>query len=320
MHAAIQGFLGLTLLALALEAGLGYPQFLFERIGHPAAWLGAAIDALDRAFNHGEAGRARRARGFLALALLLLPLAAAGVGLQAALSPLPLGILPLAALASSLLAQRSLHAHVDAVARALERSLEVGRAAVGQIVGRDVAALDEAGVGRAAIESLAENFSDGVVAPAFWMALLGFPGALLYKAINTADSMIGHRSARYEDFGFAAAKLDDLVNLPAARLSALLIALAAGEGCSRAFACVVRDAKKHASPNAGWPEAAMAAGLGVRLGGPRTYGGAAHEGPWLGDGREDAGPGDIDRALAIYRRADAALWAIIAALWALMLL
>ncbi|CAN3990819.1 adenosylcobinamide-phosphate synthase CbiB [Methylocystis bryophila] len=301
---------------MALEAGFGYPQVLFEHIGHPAVWLGAAIDALDRALNRGDAG-ARRALGFLGLALLLLPLTAAGVALQAALHSLPFGVLPLAAVASSLLAQRSLHAHVDAVARALENSLEDGRAAVGMIVGRDVAALDEAGVARAAIESLAENFSDGVVAPAFWMAFLGFPGALAYKAINTADSMIGHRTPRHEAFGFAAAKLDDLVNLPAARLSALLIALSAGRNGGRAFACMARDAKKHASPNAGWPEAAMAGALGLKLGGPRNYAGAAFDGVWLGDGRAAPGPADIDRALKIFRRADAGLWALIAALWAL---
>jgi len=299
-------------MALALEAGLSYPRPLFERIGHPAAWLGAAVDALDRALNLGDKEE-RRGRGFVALLLLLLPCWAFGAVLQGLLGSL--GVIPLAVVSSTLLAQRSLYAHVEAVARALERSLEDGRAAVGKIVGRDVAALDEAGVARAAIESLAENFSDGVVAPAFWMALLGFPGALLYKAINTADSMIGHRSERHQDFGFAAAKLDDLVNLPAARLSALLIALAAGGVATRALACVARDASKHASPNAGWPEAAMAGALGVRLGGPRSYAGAAHDGAWLGDGRDDLGPAEIDRALAIYRRADAALWALAAGLW-----
>ncbi len=319
MAAAIRDALGLTLLALALEAGFGYPQPLFERIGHPAAWLGATVDALDRALNRGPKEE-RRGRGFVALVLLLLPCWALGAALQGAFCALPFGILPLAVVSSSLLAQRSLYAHVEAVSRALERSLEDGRAAVGKIVGRDVAMLDEAGVARAAIESLAENFSDGVVAPAFWMALLGFPGALLYKAINTADSMIGHRTERHEDFGFAAAKLDDLVNLPGARLSVLLIALAAGGAGGRALACAARDASKHASPNAGWPEAAMAGALGVRLGGPRSYAGAACEGVWLGDGREDLGPADIDRALKIFRRADAALWALAAALWAILAL
>ena len=315
MSFALRDALALTLLALALEAAFGYPQPLFKRIGHPAVWLGATVDALDRGLNRGpKAGR--RARGFVAIVLLLLPCWAVGAALQGALFALPFGLLPLAAAASSLLAQRSLYAHVEAVARALERSLEEGRAAVGMIVGRDVAALDEAGVARAAIKSLAENFSDGVVAPAFWMALLGLPGALLYKAINTADSMIGHRTERHEDFGFAAAKLDDLVNLPASRLSAGLIALAAGGGGRWALACVARDASKHASPNAGWPEAAMAGALGVTLGGPRSYAGAAHDAAWLGQGRENAGAADIDRALLIYRRADAGLWALAAGLWA----
>ncbi|MFY9658590.1 MAG: adenosylcobinamide-phosphate synthase CbiB [Methylocystis sp.] len=306
-------------MALALEAARGYPQPLFKRIGHPAVWLGAAVDALDRGLNRGPKAE-RRGRGFVALVLLLLACWAVGAAVQGALSALPFGLLPLAAVASSLLAQRSLYAHVEAVARALERSLEEGRAAVGKLVGRDVAALDEAGVARAAIESLAENFSDGVVAPAFWMALLGLPGALLYKAINTADSMIGHRTERHEDFGFAAAKLDDLVNLPAARLSAGLIALAAGGGGGRALACVARDASRHASPNAGWPEAAMAGALGVRLGGPRSYAGAVMEGVWLGDGREAAGAPDIDRALLIYCRADAGLWALVVGLWATLAL
>ena len=317
MAVAIRDALGLTLMALAMEAGLGYPRLLFERIGHPAAWLGLAIDRLDRALNRGPR-EARRGRGFAALLLLLLPCWAFGAALEGLLGSLPLGVVPLAVVSSSLLAQRSLHAHVETVARALERSLEDGRVAVAKIVGRDVAALDAAGVARAAIESLAENFSDGVVAPAFWMALLGFPGALLYKAINTADSMIGHRTERHADFGFAAAKLDDLVNLPAARLSALLIALAAGGAATRVFACVARDASKHASPNAGWPEAAMAGALGVRLGGPRRYAGAPHDGAWLGEGREDAGAADIHRALLIYRRADAGLWALVAGLWTLL--
>jgi adenosylcobinamide-phosphate synthase len=319
LGAAIENSLGLTLLALVLERRVGYPQPLFARIGHPAVWLGRAIDALDAALNRGEK-RERRRRGFAALALLLLPSAILSALLQGGVVALPLGILPLAAVASSLLAQKSLHTHVEAVARALERSLDEGRVAVAKIVGRDVTTLDEAGVARAAIESLAENFSDGVVAPSFWMALLGLPGAALYKAINTADSMIGHRSERYRDFGFAAAKLDDLVNLPASRLAAVLIALASGGGFVRALRCVARDARRHASPNAGWPEAAMAGALRVRLGGPRVYAGAAHDGAWLGEGREDAGPADIDRALLIYHRADAALWALVAGLWAMLAL
>ena len=188
---------------------------------------------------------------------------------------LPFGFIVVAILASSLIAQRSLYEHVARVADALERDgLDAGRRAVSQIVGRDPDALDEAGVARAAIESLAENFSDGVVAPVFWLAVGGLAGGAAYKAINTADSMIGHRTPRHEDFGFAAARLDDLVNLPASRLAALLIVLASGASARRTPGRAVwRDARKHRSPNAGWPEAAMAGALGLSLAGPRVYGG-----------------------------------------------
>ena len=309
-------FLAPTLLALVCEASFGYPDALLRRIGHPAIWLGAAIDALEKRFNRGPPGP-RRARGFLALTLLLAPCLVGAFALQRGLLALPWGVAVLALLSSSLLAQRSLHAHVADVARGLEHSLEEGRAAVAKIVGRDVTRLDEAGVARAAIESLAENFSDGIVAPVLWMALAGLPAALAYKAINTADSMIGHRSARFEAFGFAAAKLDDLVNLPAAKLAAALLALAAGGGA--AWRCAWRDAGKHASPNAGWPEAAMAGALGLRLGGPRNYGGLSVNGAWLGDGRAEATAADVWLALALYRRALAALWALLAIGMALLL-
>jgi adenosylcobinamide-phosphate synthase len=208
---------------------------------------------------------------------------------------------------SSLLAQRSLDAHVLAVAVALEQQgLEAGRQAVSQIVGRDIRALDQAAICRAAIESLAENFSDGVVAPLLWMALGGLPGALAYKAINTADSMIGHKSERYEAFGWASARCDDLVNLPASRLAALWLVLAAavlGQSASAAIATVRRDARHHRSPNAGWPEAAMAGALGVGLSGPRVYDGELVEERWIGDGRSNLGPADIRAALRLYRAA-----------------
>jgi adenosylcobinamide-phosphate synthase len=201
------------------------------------------------------------------------------------------------------------------VALALSDSLEEGRREVAKIVGRDVAQLDAAGVARAAIESLAENFSDGVVAPALFLGVFGLPGALLYKAVNTADSMIGHRSERYAAFGWAAARCDDLLNLLPARLSAALIVAAAAAipaaSARDALKTARRDAGKHASPNAGWPEAAMAGALGLALGGPRAYGGAALEGATLGSGRREAGPRDIFLALAIYRVASAALWLIL---------
>ncbi|HRY03561.1 MAG TPA: adenosylcobinamide-phosphate synthase CbiB, partial [Beijerinckiaceae bacterium] len=209
--------------------------------------------------------------------------------------------------ASTLIAQRSLYAHVRDVAVALDRSLEDGRAAVALIVGRNVEELDEAGVSRAAVESLAENFSDGVVAPTFWLALAGLPGAALYKAINTADSMIGHKTERYRDFGYAAAKIDDVVNWPAARISGALIVGAAALGRAtyplRGWRVMKRDAGKHVSPNAGWPEAAMAGALHVRLGGPRAYGGNVVAGAWLGDADEPVDRATIRRALKLYRRA-----------------
>jgi adenosylcobinamide-phosphate synthase len=211
-------------------------------------------------------------------------------------------------LASTLVAQRSLEQHVIAVADALDvRGIEAGREAVAKIVGRDTAALDEAGVARAAIESLAESFSDGVVAPLFWMALAGLPGGLAYKAINTADSMIGHKTDRHIAFGWAAARTDDLVNLPASRLAALLLACAANWHADLSFLAALkaawRDAGKHDSPNAGWPEAAMAGALGIRLMGPRSYEGETIDGPWLGEGGRDATRKDIRSALALYRTA-----------------
>jgi adenosylcobinamide-phosphate synthase len=218
----------------------------------------------------------------------------------------------MALLASTLVAQRSLYRHVADVAAALEKDgLAAGRLAVAHIVGRDTATLDSAGVARAAIESLAENFSDAVVAPVFWMAVGGLPGAALYKAINTADSMIGHCTPRHQAFGFAAARLDDLVNLPASRLSSLLLIAAAllrrDGSAAAAWGAVRRDASHHRSPNAGYPEAAMAGALGLSLAGPRSYAGTRVEDARMGDGRRDADAADIRRALALYRRADALL-------------
>lgn len=309
----------LALLALVIEALFGYPEALFTRIGHPVTWFGALIDALDRRLNlEGESFARRRAKGVVALvALIAIALAAGALIHRLALTAPVFGLPLLAALASSLLAQRSLHAHVADVARALARSLDDGRRAVAKIVGRDVSALDEAGVARAAIESLAENFSDGVVAPALWLALGGLPGALAYKAVNTADSMIGHKSERHGAFGWAAARADDLLNLLPARIAAGLFALAAlalpGASARSALDAARRDAGKHASPNAGWPEAAMAGALGLELGGPRAYRGARMDGPTLGEGRRDIHAADVLRALALFRRATVALWLTFAA-------
>uniref|UniRef100_UPI0038D1F974 adenosylcobinamide-phosphate synthase CbiB n=1 Tax=Teichococcus coralli TaxID=2545983 RepID=UPI0038D1F974 len=309
--------------ALLIEAALGYPAPLFAAIRHPVVWIGALIAALDARLNRPSLAFARRRRnGMAALLLLLLATIAPAALVQgAALAALPgaLALPLLALLAATLPAQRSLHDHVRAVAEGLEQhGLEGGRAAVAMIVGRNPQALDEAGVARAAIESLAENFSDGVVAPAFWCGVAGLPGIAGYKAINTADSMIGHRTARHEAFGWAAARLDDGVNLPASRLAALWLTLAAaltrGAEARGAWRAVWRDARHHRSPNAGWPEAAMAGALGLRLAGPRIYGTARVDDAWMGEGRAEASAADLRRALALYRRACALQLAAVLAL------
>jgi len=307
----------LALLALLIELMFGYPDWLARRIGHPVTWMGHLIGVLDRRLNRDDAGsEARRRTGAVALLLLLSVVGAAAFVIEYSLLLLPLGFIAVAILGSTLLAQRSLNMHVARVADALEEGgLAAGREAVSHVVGRDTAELDEAGVARAAIESLAENFSDGVVAPVFWMVIAGLPGAALYKAINTADSMIGHRTPRHHDFGKTAAQLDDLVNFPASRLTALLIFGAAyltpGASASGAWRAMWRDASRHASPNAGYPEAAMAGALGLALAGPRSYDGARVDGAWMGDGRREANAADIRAALDLYNRADGLLIAIV---------
>lgn len=298
------------MLALLFEAMLGYPERISRAIGHPVMWMGALVGALDRGLNReGRSPLQRKLAGVAALLVLIAASGGVAYLIQHWLLLMPLGMIPLAAVASTLLAQRSLYAHVEHVALALEDAgIEAARASVSHIVGRDTGALDEAGVARAAIESLAENFSDGVVAPAFWMMAGGVPGAAIYKAINTADSMIGHHSERYEHFGWASARLDDLVNLPASRLAALFLIIAAsltpGASASQAFGVVLRDAARHRSPNAGYPEAAVAGALGLALAGPRTYGGKPADGTWIGNGRCAATADDIRAALTLYRRAD----------------
>jgi adenosylcobinamide-phosphate synthase len=316
-------FVALALIAMLVELAFGYPEFLLGAIGHPVTWMGKLIGTLDRRLNPAPHidRPAQRAVGAVALVILLVVVGTAAVLLQYALLLLPFAMFLTALLASSLIAQRSLHLHVAAVASALEKGgVEAGRAAVARIVGRDTTALDGAAIARAAIESLAENFSDAIVAPVFWLTIAGLPGAALYKAINTADSMIGHRSPRYAAFGWAAARLDDVVNLPASRLAALfLVAAAALSGNASpgaAWRAVWRDASRHRSPNAGYPEAAMAGALGLALAGPRVYGGVRVEDAIMGDGRRDANAADIRRALALYRRADGILIACLGVLGA----
>jgi adenosylcobinamide-phosphate synthase len=307
----------LTFLALLIEVLVGYPDRLVDAIGHPVTWMGRLLGALEFSLNNPLASNARRHMAGGATVLILVAVSAMiAYVAQRDLLLLPLGIVWAALAASTLIAQRSLHQHVAWVAMALEQGgLAAGRAAVARIVGRDPDALDEAGVARAAIESLAENFSDGIVAPVLWMALLGLPGGAAYKAINTADSMIGHRTPRHAAFGFAAARLDDLVNLPASRLAALLViaaaALSGRTAAAEAWSAVKRDAGRHRSPNAGYPEAAFAGALGLALAGPRAYGGVEVRDAVMGNGRRAATAADIRAALALYRRADALLIALV---------
>lgn len=315
----------LTLAALLIEAVVGYPDRVVRSIGHPVTWIGRLIRALERNCNSDTATPARRrALGLITVLLIVSIVAVVTLVIERGLLLLPFGLIGVGVLASALIAQRSLHEHVARVADALDKTgVTGGREAVSHIVGRDVAVLDVAGIARAAIESLAENFSDGVVAPVFWMLIAGLPGAAVYKAVNTADSMIGHRTPRYQAFGWAAARLDDLLNLPASRLSAFLIIAAASvtprASASGAWRAVRRDAGRHRSPNAGYPEAAMAGALGLALAGPRSYGGVRVDDALMGDGRRAADAGDIRAALGLYRRADGLLIALVGVLAAVII-
>ncbi len=300
-----------------IERLTGYPDWLFKRIGHPVTWIGSLIALLDKKWNRESASFSqRKVAGVVALSVFLALTVLVAWLVQSVLLLLPLGLLLVAVLGASLPAQKSLEQHVEAVAIALEREgVDGGRKAVSMIVGRDPQALDEAAICRAAIESLAENFSDGIVAPSLWLGLLGLPGGAGYKAINTADSMIGHRSPRHEAFGWASARLDDLVNLPASRLSGGLFVVAAffvkGASPKGAIAAIRRDARHHRSPNAGWPEAALAGALGFALAGPRSYGGQMIEARFMGEGgRATLVAGDIRTALRLARIADFLLIAL----------
>jgi adenosylcobinamide-phosphate synthase len=302
----------LALAALLVEAAIGWPAIVYRAIGHPVTWMGALLTVLDTRLNRPGTGRVR---GICALVLLLAVIGGVALVLDRLFALGVAGTVLLVLTASSLLAQNSLREHVRTVADALDRDgLAAGRLAVSKIVGRNPERLDEAGVARAAIESLAENFADGIIAPAFWLAVAGLPGGALYKAINTADSMIGHRTPRYADFGWAAARLDDLVNLPASRLAALFIvlaAIAAGESPRDAVRAVWRDASRHRSPNAGWPEAAMAGALGLRLAGPRFYGEDLVDDAFMGDGTREATTADIRRALRLFRASCVTAWIVL---------
>lgn len=286
-------------LAMILDATFGEPAWIWRHLPHPAVLMGRLIGLADRRFNEGTA---RRLKGAAVMAALVL-----GAGLTGWL----IGRLPYhgvieTVIAAILIAQRSLVDHVRAVATGLRQSLDEGKRAVAMIVGRDTRDMREPDVARAAIESAAENLSDGVIAPVFWFLVAGLPGILIYKITNTADSMIGHMTPRHREFGWAAARFDDLLNLIPARLTSLLLALSHGWLDPRP---VLRDAPQHRSPNAGWPESTLAPILNVALSGPRSYNGEMRWYPWVWpEGRRDAGPEDIDAACR-------ALWRA----WALML-
>jgi len=295
----------ILLTALAIDGAFGYPQRLYRAIGHPVTWIGALIGKLDDTLNREDrSDAARRGLGIVALITVVAVSAAIAWLIEGALAGSWQGAIILALLTSTFIASRSLYEHIRDVARALDtEGLDAGRRAVGRVVGRNPQTLDEHGVARASIESLAENASDGIAAPVFWFVVLGLPGLVAYKAINTADSMIGHRTPRHAAFGWAAARLDDLVNLPASRLTGLLFAGAAwivpGSSAKNALSAMNRDASKHRSPNAGWPESAMAGALGLKLNGPKVYGETRVEDAYMGDGRRDATAADIYRALRI---------------------
>ncbi|WP_439357350.1 adenosylcobinamide-phosphate synthase CbiB [Bradyrhizobium sp. DASA03007] len=309
------GFAGAMVVAMAVDALLGWPSWLFARIGHPVTWLGRLIAAIDMAWNRvSDPSALRRGAGIVGALLVIALSVTVGWVIQSLLWLGWTQIVLVGVLAWPLVALRSLHDHVAAVTNPLQAGdITAARDAVSRIVGRDPAALDESGIARAAIESLAENASDGIVAPVFWGALFGLPGILGYKAINTLDSMIGHRSERHEAFGWAAARIDDVANFIPARLTGFLFVLLAPRR-SEALSCMSRDARRHRSPNAGWPEAAMAGALGVRLSGPRIYHGSITNEPWLNEGARDPLAADINHGLAVYRRSMLLLAGVLAIL------
>lgn len=294
----------ILLVAMGIEVVVGWPDRLHRMVGHPVTWLGHLINLLEKALNREHAATFP-VRIYGAITVFLV------VGISAALAWIvaeflpqgPWGIMVGGVLVWPMLATRSLFDHVQAVARPLNAGdLAGARVAVAQIVGRDSAQLDSSDITRASLESLAENTSDGVVAPIFWGLLLGIPGIVAYKAINTLDSMIGHRTPRHHAFGWFAARIDDVANLVPARATGALFAIISSR-IADSMTCMWRDAHLHRSPNAGWPEAAMAGALGISLSGPRSYAGGMSDEPWLNAGARDAEPGDIERGLALYIRA-----------------
>lgn len=292
--------------ALILDAMIGDPAWLWRRVLHPVALIGRGIEFIDERYNRVTYSDQRRKQLGIVLGVGLVVLGGLiGLILSSVFSFTRYGAFLEALLVTVLIAQKSLYLHVEEVMRALDRDgVGAGRLAVSRIVGRETQRLDESGVARAAIESLAENFSDGIVGPVFFYLVAGLPGLLIYKAVNTADSMVGHKSGKYRSFGWASAKSDDILNFLPARISGLLIAMSAGLGGGRFFdslKIMLADAGKHASPNAGWPEAAMSGALNISLGGPRSYSDALTADPWLNEhGRKQIGSPEISKALFLF--------------------
>ena len=296
----------IILVAWLIEITAGWPDAINRRIKHPVVWIGWLIALLDDRLNQPanaaptQTLRTKQLYGAVSVILVVGITTLLAVGIVILLPSNTTGYLVQAIIASSLLASRSLYQHVNTVAVALKKDgIDGGRTAVSHIVGRDTAQLDDSQVASATLESLAENTSDGVIAPLFWGTLLGLPGIAAYKAINTLDSMIGHRTERHEAFGLFAARLDDLVNLIPARLCSMLFLVA---GNCWSLASIYRDAQKHRSPNAGWPESAMAYALGIRLSGPRRYGNTISDEPWINEAGAAPLPAEIERGLQLYTR------------------
>ncbi len=298
----------IMLVAMAIDALIGWPARLYAVVGHPVTWIGALIAKLDAWLNIEETDPGKRRLAGIATAVIVIAIAADLAWMISWFLPEGwIGVLIGGVLAWPFIAIHSMHGHVRAVAQPLaDGDLDGARGAVAMIVGRDPAQLDEPGVARATIESLAENTSDGIVAPVFWGTLFGLPGIAAYKAINTLDSMLGHRSPRYATFGWASARIDDVANLIPARLTGFLFAIVSPNRRA-ALGTMMRDARHHRSPNAGWPEAAMAGALDIRLSGPRVYADGVAEEPWVNGEAADPGPADIDRGLSLFRGALIAL-------------
>lgn len=314
----------ILLAAIGLDRIVGDPPWLWQRVPHPVVVFGKGIDLFEKRLNTGAfTPEGRRLNGVFTIVALLALTILVGMLLSMIFHHLGfLGLILEIIVVAVFLAQKSLGDHVQAVADGLLRNgLEGGRQAVAMIVGRDPKTLDEAGVSRAAIESLSENFADGVVAPVFWYLIAGLPGILAYKMLNTADSMIGHKNERFLQFGWASARLDDLANWPAARLSAGFIAVAAlvrlGAGAGRrSLSAALRDSGLHRSPNSGWPEAAIAGALDLQLAGPRVYGGIRVSEPMMhAAGRADAGPQDILSAICVFYTACSVMAASVVLVW-----